>query len=120
VVDYEKEDFRASGERYDVVFDAVGLQSFLRCRRSVAPDGVYITTDPGLLWHDALVSLLASRAKLGIVRYRKEDLLVLAEMLERGEYRAVIDRTYPLENVVEAHRYVDTHRKTGSVVVTTG
>lgn len=118
VIDYLTDDFTKRGETYDVVLDAVGKHSFLRCRRSVAPDGVYITTDPGLLWHDAAVSLFTKRAKLGIVRYRQEAILVIAEMLERGDYRPVIDRTYPLDSAVEAHRYVDTHQKTGSVVLT--
>jgi NADPH:quinone reductase-like Zn-dependent oxidoreductase len=120
VIDYEQEDFTKNGQTYDVVFDAVGKHSFLRCRRSLAPDGIYITTDPGFMWHDAVVSLLSKRAKLGIVRYRHEDILFLAELLERREYRPVIDRTYPLEAVVEAHRYVETHQKTGSVVLTIG
>ena len=70
------------------------------------------------MWHDALVSLTTKRAKLGIVRYTKEDLLSLVELIEAGEYRPVIDRTYPLEDVVEAHRYVDTHQKIGNVVLT--
>lgn len=120
VIDYLTEDFRKNGQTYDVVLDAVGKQSFLRCRRSVAPDGIYITTDPGVMWHDALVSMLSRRAKLGIVRYRREDLRLLGELLKRREYRPVIDRTYPLESVVEAHRYVETHQKTGSVILTVG
>lgn len=120
VIDYLKEDFTQNEETYDVVFDAVGKHSFLRCRRSVAPDGIYITTDPGLMWQDAVLSLLSKRAKLGIVRYRHEDILVLAAWLERGEYRPVIDHTYPIDAVVEAHVYVETHQKTGSVVLTVG
>lgn len=118
VVDYLKEDFTRNGETYDVVFDAAGKTTFLRCRRSLKPDGMYITTDPGFMWHDAVVSVFAKRAKLGIVRYTKPDLVTLAELLERGEYRPVIDRTYPLDDVVDAHRYVDTHQKTGNVVLT--
>jgi NADPH:quinone reductase-like Zn-dependent oxidoreductase len=118
VIDYLNEDFTKNGETYDVVLDAVGKHSFLRCRRSVAADGIYITTDPGFMWHDALVSLFSKRAKLGIVRYRKDDIHALAELLEQGEYRPVIDRTYPLEEVVDAHGYVDTHQKTGNVVLT--
>ncbi len=117
VIDYLTTDFTENGETYDLVFDAVGTHSFLRCRRSVAPDGTYITTDPGFMWHDAAVSVFAKRAKLGIVRYRRQDILVVADLLERGEYRAVIDRTYALEDVVDAHRYVDAHQKTGNVVL---
>ncbi len=118
VIDYLKEDFTKNGERYDVIFDAAGKHSFLRCRRSLAADGIYITTDPGFMWHDAILSLFSKRAKLGMVRYRKEEILILADLLERGDYRPVIDRTYLLENVIEAHRYVDTHQKTGNVVLT--
>jgi NADPH:quinone reductase-like Zn-dependent oxidoreductase len=118
VVAYEQDDFAKQGKTYDVVLDAAGKTSFHRCRRALKPGGIYITTDPGLLWHDALVSLTTKRAKLGIVRYTKEDLLTLVELIEAGEYRPVIDRTYPLEDVVEAHRYVDTHQKIGNVVLT--
>jgi NADPH:quinone reductase-like Zn-dependent oxidoreductase len=117
-IDYAVDDFARNGETYDVVFDAAGKHAYRRCRRSIASDGIYITTDPGFLWHDAIVSLVTKRAKLGIVRYRAEDLLALAQLLARGEYRPVIDRTYALEDVVEAHRYVDTHQKTGNVVLT--
>ena len=117
VVDYLKDDFTKNGEAYDAVVDAVGKHAFLRCRRSVKPAGIYITTDPGLMWHDAAVSLLSKRAKLGIVRYTKPDVLALAELLQAGKYRPVIDRTYPLEDVVDAHRYVETHQKTGNVVL---
>jgi NADPH:quinone reductase-like Zn-dependent oxidoreductase len=118
VVDYQNEDFTKNGETYDVILDAAGKASFLHCRRSLKPDGVYVTTDPGFMWHDAVVALGTKRAKLGIVRYTKPDILTLREVVEAGEYRPVIDRTYPLEDVVEAHRYVDTHQKTGNVVLT--
>lgn len=118
VIDYLKEDFTKNGETYDVVLDAAGKHSFLHCKRSLAPHGIYITTDPGFMWHDAVVSLFAKRAKLGIVRYTKPDILTLTELIERGKYRPVIDRTYPLEGVVDAHRYVETHQKTGNVVLT--
>jgi NADPH:quinone reductase-like Zn-dependent oxidoreductase len=118
VIDYESEDFTRNGETYDVVLDAAGKTSFLHCRRSVAPHGRYITTDPGFLWHDALVCLFTRRARLGIVRYTKPDLATLVDLLTRGDYRPVVDRTFPLESVVDAHRYVDTHRKTGNVVLT--
>jgi NADPH:quinone reductase-like Zn-dependent oxidoreductase len=117
IVDYEKEDFAKRGETYDVIVDAAGKISFLRCRRAVKPGGVYVTTDPGLLWHDAAVSMLTKRAKLGIVRYTKPDLLALAELIVAGKYRPVIDRTYSVDDVVEAHRYVETHQKTGNVVL---
>jgi NADPH:quinone reductase-like Zn-dependent oxidoreductase len=123
VVDYQREDFTKNGQTYDVVFDAVGKQSFRRCRRSLNPGGVFVTTDPGFLWHAPLVALLTRwigdrRARLGIARYEKPDVLLLKRLLEAGEYRAVIDRTYRLEDVVEATRYVETGQKTGNVVLT--
>jgi NADPH:quinone reductase-like Zn-dependent oxidoreductase len=123
VVDYQREDFTKNGQTYDVVFDAVGKQSFRRCRRSLNPGGVFVTTDPGFLWHAPLVALLTRwigdrRARLGIARYEKPDVLLLKQLLEAGEYRAVIDRTYRLEDVVEATRYVETGQKTGNVVLT--
>ena len=122
VVDYLNEDFARRGETYDVVVDAAGKTSFLRSRPALGPGGLYITTDPGFMWHDAILALLTKwgsdrKAKLGIVRYRKPDILALKELLERGEYRPVVDRTYPLEDVVDAHRYVETHQKTGNVVL---
>jgi NADPH:quinone reductase-like Zn-dependent oxidoreductase len=123
VVDYLQEDFTRNGKTYDVVFDAVGKHSFRRCRRALKPHGVYIATDLGFMYHLPLVALLTrwigdKRAKLGIGRYRKEDLLLLKELIEAGRYRAVIDRTYPVEDVVEATKYVETHQKTGNVVLT--
>jgi NADPH:quinone reductase-like Zn-dependent oxidoreductase len=110
VVAYERAGFTKNDETYDVVFDAAGKTTYGRFRRSLAADGVYITTDPGFLWRDAFVALVSKRAKLGIVRYTKADIEKLAGLLGAGEYRPVIDRTYPLEEVVEAHRYVESHQ----------
>jgi len=117
VIDYLEDDFAKARETYDLVLDAAGKTSFLHCRRVLESDGLYITTDPGFMWHDALTSLFSKRAKLGIVRYEKADILALAQLLEVGKYRPVIDLVYPLDDVVKAHRYVDTHQKTGSVVL---
>jgi NADPH:quinone reductase-like Zn-dependent oxidoreductase len=117
-IDYLHEDFWKNGETYDVIFDAYGRLSFRRTRGSLSPEGMWIGTDLGFLWHLPLVALLSRRAKLGIAKYRKEDVLLLKSLLESGEYRAVIDRTYPLEEVVAAATYVDTGLKTGNVVLT--
>ena len=123
VVDYTREDFTKNGQTYDVIFDSVGKHSFRRCRRSLKPGGMFIETDLGFLWHVPLVTLLTKwigdkRVKLGIARYKKEDVLLLSELIEAGKYRAVTDRRYPLENVVEATKYVETEQKTGNVVLT--
>ena len=125
VVDYEREDYRTNGKTYDVVFDAVGKHSFRKCRRALKPGGRYITADLGFLWHAPLLALLTRwigdrKVTVGIGKYRQEDLLLLKHLIEAGEYRPVIDRTYPLEDVVEATRYVETGQKTGSVVLTVG
>jgi NADPH:quinone reductase-like Zn-dependent oxidoreductase len=123
VIDYLQEDFTKRGETYDVVFDAVGKHSFRRCRHSLKAGGMFIETDLGFMWHVPALVLLTrwigdKRVKLGIARYTKKDVLLLKELIESGKYRAVIDRRYPLEHVVEATRYVETGQKTGNVVLT--
>ncbi|MCI0635422.1 MAG: NAD(P)-dependent alcohol dehydrogenase [Actinobacteria bacterium] len=123
VIDYLQEDFTKNGETYDVVFDAVGKHSFRRSRRSLKPGGTYISTDLGFMWHVPALALVTrliggKRVTLPIPRYSKEDVLFLKELIEAGEYRAVIDRRYALEDVVEATRYVETGQKTGNVVLT--
>ena len=123
VVDYTQEDFTKNGETYDVIFDAVGKHSFRRCRRSLKPGGIYAETDLGFMWHVPLLALSTrwigdKKVRLGITKYRKDDVIFLKELIEAGRYRAVIDRTYPLEDVIEATRYVETEQKTGNVVLT--
>jgi NADPH:quinone reductase-like Zn-dependent oxidoreductase len=122
VIDYTQEDFTQNGKRYDVIFDAVGKTSFRKCRRSLKRGGTYVDTDPGFMFHIPLL-LLATRwvgdkkVKMGITRYAKEDLILLRDLIGAGKYRAVIDRTYPFEDVIEATRYVETGHKTGNVVL---
>jgi NADPH:quinone reductase-like Zn-dependent oxidoreductase len=122
VIDYKHEDFTKSGERYDVVFDAVGMLSFGRTRRSLHPGGTLVDTDLGFMFHLAPLVLLTrwsgdKKVKIGITKYAKEDVELLARLLESGEYRAVIDRRYPLADIVEATRYVETGQKVGNVVL---
>jgi NADPH:quinone reductase-like Zn-dependent oxidoreductase len=123
VVDYLQEDFTKNGKTYDVVFDAVGKHSFRRSRRSLKPGGIFIETDLGLMWHVPPLALLtrligSKRVTLPLPKYTKENVVFLKELLEAGAYRPVIDRTYPLEDVVEATKYVETGQKTGNVVLT--
>jgi NADPH:quinone reductase-like Zn-dependent oxidoreductase len=120
VVDYEQQDFTRSGERYDVVLDAVGKHSFRRSRRALADRGLYAATD-GL--YNLPLALLTSRSKQKVVfaiepRPPRENIALLKELMEAGRYRAVVDRTYPLEDAAEAARYVDSWQKTGNVVLT--
>ena len=123
VVDYLQEDFTKNGKTYDVIFDAVGKHSFRRCRRSLKPGGIYLETDLGFMWHVPILVLLTKRigekrVTIPIPKYTKKDVLFIKELIEAGKYRAVIDRSYPLEDVVEATRYVETEQKTGNVVLT--
>jgi NADPH:quinone reductase-like Zn-dependent oxidoreductase len=123
VIDYTHEDFTQDGETYDVIFDCVGKHSFRRSRRSLKPGGIFIETDLGFLWHVPPLALLTrwigdKRVLLPLPRYSKENVLFLKELIEAGRYRAVIDRRYPLEDVIEATRYVETGQKTGNVVLT--
>jgi NADPH:quinone reductase-like Zn-dependent oxidoreductase len=123
VIDYMQEDFTKNGETYDVIFDAVGKQSFRRCKGSLKPGGMYGVTDLGFLWQNPFLALWTSRigdkkVLFPIPRYTKANVVFLKELIEAGKYRAVIDRSYPLEQVVEATRYVETGQKTGNVVLT--
>jgi NADPH:quinone reductase-like Zn-dependent oxidoreductase len=122
VLDRFREDFTKNGKTYDVIFDAVGKHSFRRCRRSLKPGGIYLTADLGFMYHVPLAVLItrfvgSKRAKLGIGRYRREDLLLIKELVDTGKYRPVIDRRYDLDEVVEAARYVESGKKTGNVVL---
>jgi len=123
VIDYTKDDFTKDGRTYDVIFDAVGKTSVPRCKSSLRPGGIYLETDLGYLWQNLLFVLLTAkfgRKKVMIVvpKENKENVLFLKEMIEAGKYRAVIDRRYPLEQIVEATKYVETGQKTGNVVIT--
>jgi NADPH:quinone reductase-like Zn-dependent oxidoreductase len=122
VIDRLHEDFTKTGTTYDVIFDAVGRHSFRRCRHSLKPGGIYISMDLGFMYHLPLFALVtrfagSRRATVGIGRYRKEDLLVVKELADAGKYRPVIDRTYGLDQVVEAVGYVESGQKTGNVVL---
>jgi NADPH:quinone reductase-like Zn-dependent oxidoreductase len=120
VVDYLKDDFTRSGKTYDVVLDAVGKHSFLRSRRVLAEHGAYVATDR--LYNLPLVVLTKlvgkKRVLFRVERPTQDDVLLLKALIESGRYRAVVDRTYPLEDVVEATRYVESWQKTGNVVLT--
>ena len=123
VIDYTTTDFTKNGQRYDVVFDAVGKLSYWKGRRSLVPRGPFIETDLGYLWQNPLIQLVtaiipANRLKIPIPAYRQENVELLKELVEAGKYQPVIDRCYPLEEVVEATKYVETGQKTGNVVLT--
>ncbi|MFO7573024.1 MAG: NAD(P)-dependent alcohol dehydrogenase [Gaiellaceae bacterium] len=120
VIDRELEDFTKRGETYDVVIDAVGKHTFARSRNALVQGGLYVATDR--LYNFPLAFLTkwfgSKRVVFEVSGYKREDVLLLKELLEAGEYRAVVDRTYPLEDVVEAVRYVESWQKVGNVVLT--
>jgi len=121
VIDYTQEDFTKNGETYDVILDAVGKLSFSRCRGSLKPGGRYNPSDG--LQNVVLAPLTQWIGGKKVIfpippRYTKTDVLFLKELIEAGKYRAIIDRCYPLEAVVEATEYVETLHKTGNVVLT--
>jgi NADPH:quinone reductase-like Zn-dependent oxidoreductase len=122
-IDYLREDFTKNGQKYDVIFDAVGKHSFRKCRGSLQTGGIYLETDLGFAWHVPLLILLTKwignkKVMLVLPKYTKANVLLLKDLIESGKYRAVIDRSYPLEEVVEATRYVETEQKIGNVVLT--
>jgi NADPH:quinone reductase-like Zn-dependent oxidoreductase len=123
VIDYSQEDFTKNGEKYDAIFDTVGKLSFSRCRGSLKPGGFYNPSD-GLrnVILAPLTSWIGGKRVIFPIppRYTKADVVFLKELIEAGRYRAVIDRRYPLEDVIEATRYVETRQKTGNVVLTVG
>jgi NADPH:quinone reductase-like Zn-dependent oxidoreductase len=120
VIDYTKEDFTTNGQTYDIIFDAVGKTTFSQVKNALRNNGYYVHT---VLPTAALQELWYSRATGkhivgGNITERTEDLMFLKELLEAGKLKPVIDRCYPLEQIAEAHRYVDTGRKKGNVVIT--
>ncbi len=119
-IDYTRKDFTQMGDTYDVILDAVGKHSFTRCRGSLKPGGAYLATDglSNLLWAMWTARFGDKKVKFTLPpRYPREDVAMLRDLMEAGRYRAVIDRTYALEDVVEAARYVETQQKTGNVVL---
>src|SRR4029078_11337987 len=121
VIDYLHEDFTQNGQTYDVIFDAVGKHSFRRCKGSLKDGGAYLPTDG---WANLALWLLHKKVGDKKVvadfppRLRKDDIVFLKGLIESGGYSPVIDRVYPLDEVADAHRYVDTQQKVGNVVLT--
>ena len=125
VIDYTKEDFTKNGQTYDIIFDTVGKSSFSRCKGSLKQKGVYL--DAGklatifpMLWTSMFGSKKAILAATYVRPAREitKDLVFLKELIEAGKIKSVIHRRYPLEQTAEAHRYVETGRKKGNVVIT--
>ncbi|MBL7059882.1 MAG: NAD(P)-dependent alcohol dehydrogenase [Candidatus Marinimicrobia bacterium] len=121
VIDYTQEDFTESGQTYDVIFDTVGKISFSRSKTSLKQNGIYLTTFPTLwiILQQLWTSIFGSKKIVSLaVSNNIEDLIFLKELIEAGKLKPVMDRIYPLEQIVEAHRYVDKGHKKGNVAIT--
>lgn len=121
VIDYTKEDFTQNGETYDLIFDILGKGSFSRCKRSLKPNGIQLFASfkmkqlVQMLW----TSMTGGKKVIcAIAPGSNEDLISVKELIEAGKIKAIIDRRFPLEQVAEAHRYVEEGHKKGNVVIT--
>jgi len=127
VIDYIKEDFTKINQSFDVVMDAVGKSSYFKCKNLIKPGGIYFSTDLGYLAQNPFLALWTSifgampcgkKVLFPIPKEKKKDIQLFKEIIEAGKYKAVIDRKYKLEEIVEAYKYVETEQKTGNVVIT--
>ena len=122
VIDYSAQDFTRDTQRYDVVLDAVGKSSFLRCRRLLKPRGVYLSSEFGPLAQNLVLALIAPlrrgrKVRMNLGRDDPRMASYFREVLESGAFRPLVDRRYRLDDIVEAYRYVETGRKIGNVVI---
>jgi NADPH:quinone reductase-like Zn-dependent oxidoreductase len=128
VIDYTKENFTENGKTYDIIFDTVGKRSFSECKGSLTDEGIYLATVPTpVMMLQALWTAKSSSKKVRFVAAglrsaseKIKDLVFLTELIEAGKLKPVIDRCYPLEQMAEAHRYVEQGHKKGNVVITVG
>ncbi|MEN8698538.1 NAD(P)-dependent alcohol dehydrogenase [Bacillus infantis] len=123
VIDYTRQDFTKNGHTYDVIFDAVGKRSFSQCKHSLKPKGVYLSTVLSIsILFNMLQTAVFGKKKAFFVTaglmQNHSNLIFLRELYDAGNIKAVIDRRYPLEQVAEAHRYVEKGHKKGNVVIT--
>ncbi len=122
VIDYTKEDFTECGELFDVIFDSVGKSAFGKCKKILKPKGIYISSELGYMSQNVFYALFTplfggKKVLFPIPVDKKEDIVFFKELVEAGKYKAIIDRTYPLEEIVEATKYVEKGEKTGNVVI---
>jgi len=127
VIDYTKEDFTKDEEKYNCVFDAFGKSSFAKCKPLLQSSGIYISSDLGYMAQNVFLPLITPIIKPMIGNKKtvspfptdtRRSVLLIKKLIEQSKFKAVIDRKYPLEQIVEAYRYVETGQKTGNVVIT--
>jgi NADPH:quinone reductase-like Zn-dependent oxidoreductase len=122
VIDYTVKDFTEDWESYDVVLDAVGKSSFSQCKPLLRPTGLYLSSDLGPRSQNPILALITpilggKRVKFPIPKQDQGMARHFKELIESGKFKPVIDRTYPLDQIVEAYRYVETGQKIGNVVI---
>lgn len=117
VIDYTKEDFTKMNRKFDFVFDAVGKSSYFQCKKLMNKNAVYFSTELGFMYQNVFLPLVTKKVLFPIPKDSKEQVLLFKKLAESGQLKAVIDRRYSLEQIVEAHQYVESGQKTGSVVV---
>ena len=123
VFDYTKEDFTKDDQMYDAVFDTVGKSSFSRCKPLLKPGGIYISSELGYMAQNPILALITpifgkKKVMFPIPKHSDENIVLFKKLIEAGKFKGVIDRCYPLEEIVEAYRYVETGQKTGNVIIT--
>jgi NADPH:quinone reductase-like Zn-dependent oxidoreductase len=123
VIDYTTEDFTNDEQTYDVVLDSVGKSSLSQCRPLLKPAGIYISSELGPHAQNPFLALIAplqrgKRVMFPIPKHDQEMMVHFRELIESGQFKPVIDRTYRLDEIVEAYRYVETGQKIGNVVIT--
>ncbi|MGD6809425.1 MAG: NAD(P)-dependent alcohol dehydrogenase [Candidatus Bathyarchaeia archaeon] len=121
VIDFTQEDFTKNGEAYDVIFDVIGKSPFYASLKSLKPNGRYLLANPSLsdMLRGRWVSMKGNKQVIfGASNQSPEDLLYLGGLLEERKIKSIIDRIYPLEDVVEAHRYAESGQKKGNITVT--
>ncbi len=123
VIDYQTQDFTKTENKFEFIFDAVGKSSFGQCKHLLTKKGIYISTELGKNGENLLFALTTplwggKRLLFPIPSISKQDVIFLKELVEKGEYKPVIDRQYNLDKIVEAYKYVESGQKTGNVVIT--
>lgn len=129
IIDYTKEDFTKLDQTFDVILDTVGNVSFGQWKRLLNPGGVYFSSELGKFWQNPWLALLSlvfgsipgqscKRVGFPIPKINKEDVVFFKKLIETGKFKLVIDRSYPLEEIVRAYTYVEKGQKTGNVVIT--
>jgi NADPH:quinone reductase-like Zn-dependent oxidoreductase len=123
VIDYQAQDFTKINQKFDFIFDAVGKSSFAQCKPLLKKNGIYISTELGKNSENIFLALSTSfrngkKVLFPLPTIKKEDVIFLKELVESGKYKPLVDRSYPLDKIVDAYNYVETRQKVGNVVIT--